>query len=184
MISKGSGGGVDGAPLKYKVNWVFQPLTKDSDILPKTQLDQNGRHEMRKEDVLLAPRCPKVDAYVHPDHAELLEQARTFRQIGKSDWEIEVMLNKSLDDTWANAHKEPGTQDIGSKPPRITVDIIRNFLQRVDTLAASQSGGAASSKQALNSSESGASPANNGKGPAGGARPASPASNTRPPTRP
>merc|ERR1712087_608372 len=91
---------------------------------------------MPKTDCILAPRCPVIDAYVHPEHAELLEQARTFRSIGKSDWEIEVMLNKSLDDKWND--KKPAEQ--ANRPPRITVDTIRNFLQRKDAVDASKGG--------------------------------------------
>jgi len=151
FISKGSGG-TDGAPLKYKVEWVFKPLQPGggSQKTPQDQkqLDERGRFELFKQDVLLAPRCPLVDAYVHPDHAELLQQARTFRQIGKSDWEIEVMLNKSLDDKWAAEH-QGGTADAGNRPPRITVDIIRNYLQRSDAVDAGKAGGAEASKKAL-----------------------------------
>lgn len=114
----------------------------------KSTLDAKGRHEVSKPDVLLAPRCPMIDAYVHHDHAELLEQARTFRGIGKSDWEIEVILNKSLDDKWAAEHKDHEIS--ATKPPRITVDIIRNYLQRRDFAEANKAsaGGAKAGEDA------------------------------------
>jgi len=68
---------------------------------------------------------------------ELLKQTRQFRQIGKPDWEIENILNKSLDDTW-NAEHPGANPDAGNRPPRITVDIIRSYLQRTDAEAAQQ----------------------------------------------
>jgi len=151
FISKGATG-ADGAPLKYKIEWCFKPLTKGGGSVmraeDKKQLDERGRHEVTKEHVLMCPRCPLVDAYVHPDHVELLDQVRQFRQIGKSDWEIEVILNKSLDDNW-NAKKESGTVDAGSKPPRITVDNISNYLKRTDAAEANKSGGAEMSQKAI-----------------------------------
>jgi len=155
FISKGTGD-ANGASMTYKVNWVFTPAIKGAGAQSKTKLDERGRHEVYKQDVLLAPRCPMVDAYVHPDHVELLDQARTFRQIGKSDWEIEVMLNKSLDDKWNADHKE-ASDESGAKPPRITVDIIRNYLQRGDFQEANKAGGEQLSKKAISSGEGAAS---------------------------
>jgi hypothetical protein len=148
FIYKGTAGVNDPAQMKYKVEWVFKPLkaTGPNQRDPKNPnaaaIDERNLEEMPKSDVLLAPRCPLVDAYVHPEHVELLEQAKTFRQIGKSDWEIEVMLNKSLDDKW-NSIDHTGKNDAESRPPRITVDTIRNYLQRRDAADASKAGGGA-----------------------------------------
>jgi len=154
FISKGATG-ADGAPLKYKIDWIFKPLTKGggSKKTPEQPLalDERGRHEVTKQEILMQPRCPLVDAYVHPDHQELLDQTRQFRAIGKSDWEIEVILNKSLDDKWNADHPDGRqfTDGVTPRPPRITVDIIRNYLQRTDADAANKSGGAEMSQKAI-----------------------------------
>jgi hypothetical protein len=152
-ISKGSSGS-DGRAMRYKVQWIFPPVTGGgggiADSRQRGAIDSKGRHEVSKADVLLAPRCPMVDAWVHEEHAEFLEQAKTFRGIGKSDWEIEVILNKSMFDKW---EKEHPTADQASKPPRITVDIIRNFLQRRDFAETHEAEKASQSQKAKTSSE-------------------------------
>ena len=43
--------------------------------------------------VMLAPRVPLMKNDFDPDHLEVLEQAKTLRQMGTSDWEIEAVLN-------------------------------------------------------------------------------------------
>jgi hypothetical protein len=166
FIYKGMGGGQEGGGMKYKVEWVFKPATQLASRSPREQkqIDERGFLEMGKSDVLLAPRCPMIDVYVHPDHVELLEQAKTFRQIGKSDWEIEVMLNKSLDDKVA-AEQKGATNEGANRPPRITVDIIRNYLQRRDAVDASKSGGADAAKKAITSGEASKSPTNKAPAP-------------------
>jgi hypothetical protein len=127
--------------MKYKVEWVFKPFREPAAKAPDGK-KADDREEMTKSDILMVPRCPLVDAYVHPEHVELLEQARTFRQIGKSDWEIEVMLNKSLDDKWSGADAKT-QNDEASRPPRITVDIIRTYLQQKESKEASNAAGKA-----------------------------------------
>jgi hypothetical protein len=140
--------------VTYKIKWVFRS---------GQQKQQEEKLELPKRMVLLAPRCPLVDAYVHVEHLDLLAQARTFRQIGKSDWEIEVMLNKSLDDKWDAEHPDQQNKaatDQASRPPRITVDIIRNYLQRQDVLTAKGDAQAEASKKAQSSMEGSSSPTN------------------------
>jgi hypothetical protein len=133
----------DRANMKYNVEWVFKPY-KLKPAKQQRAPQEKDFEIMKRSDVLLAPRCPVVDAYTHPAHYEWLEQAKTFRALGKSDWEIEVMLNKSMDEKWAAEHK---AADEG-KPPRITVDIIRSYLQRQadDEAAKARSGGGGSGR--------------------------------------
>jgi len=143
FIYKGSNAQTDPVNMKYKVEWAFKPFREAAAKAPDGK-KPDDREEVTKSDILLLPRCPLVDAYVHPEHVELLEQARTFRQIGKSDWEIEVMLNKSLDDKWSAANSDAKAQsDDASRPPRITVDIIRNYLQQKESKEASNAAGKA-----------------------------------------
>lgn len=105
-------------PLKseYSVSWLVPPAEEDK----KKTLDRTG--------VLLAPKMPQMDHYVDPQHEQVLGQARSLRQIGKSDYEIEVMLNKILEEK----QKEGAVKEEGAPPqakcPRITVDIIKKYM--------------------------------------------------------
>mmetsp|Transcript_13606 Transcript_13606/g.43014 ORF Transcript_13606/g.43014 Transcript_13606/m.43014 type:complete len:789 (+) Transcript_13606:465-2831(+) len=83
-----------------------------------------------KADILLAPRCPKFDDQVIPEHKQYLDQAKMLRASGKSDWEIETVLNKLLDDKWEEYKENNGIEKNTDKWPRITVDMIRAYLQR------------------------------------------------------
>jgi len=85
-----------------------------------------------KEDVLLAPRVPLMSGTYNDIHEEVLPEATNLRRMGFSDWEIEAHLNKDLDEVW---EKKKGTGAGGAKPPKITVDIIRAYMQRVDYMA-------------------------------------------------
>ena len=81
--------------------------------------------------VRLHLRNPKFDEAIHPMHKELLDQGKTLRQSGKSDWEIEMILNKLLDEKWQSRQEAAqGGLDENMKPPRITVDEVRSYLQR------------------------------------------------------
>jgi len=155
MINKDPGTmSADGSRDKYKIDWAFKPATKgDGREKPadaQSKLDGNGLHEMSKADIMMQPRCPLVDAYVHPDHVELLKQTRQFRQIGKSDWEVEELLNKSLDDKYDKRVKEHDPKDAVtmSRPPKITVDTIRSYLQRTDAQDAANTANAESQAKA------------------------------------
>jgi len=104
----------------YKVEWVFKPAT-----------EKNGEKLMDKRTVVLAHRCPRFGESVDPRHKEFLERAQALRTNGKSDWEIEVLLNKGLEDKFAadqQAGRIEGGEGATSAPPRITTDIIRNYL--------------------------------------------------------
>jgi hypothetical protein len=109
----------------YEAKWVFQPYQKvekegDAPPLVIEKTDQ----------VLVAPRCPRMDSEVHPDHVELLEMAKLLRATGKSDWEIETVLNKLLDDKYAEKERLDGVKIEESAKKRITVDIIRSYFSR------------------------------------------------------
>jgi hypothetical protein len=134
--------GKEGAPVTYRVEWCCKPEISGggAQINNRTLLDKDGRHEVDQSEILLNPRCPMIDAYVHPDHHDFLEQAKQLRQIGKSDWEIEVMLNKLINDKFPDDEKG---QHVEKKPPPITVDIIRNYFQHKDAAEASKAGGRA-----------------------------------------
>jgi len=121
-------GDSDAAGSNYNVEWVFKPVPSDGDAV---EGDVDDTLEMDKFDVLLAPRCAHIDHVVHPAHKDLLGQTMGLRQLGKSDWEIEAMLNKLLDDRWAQQHSSE-SPEAGSPPPRITVDIIRTYMMQRD----------------------------------------------------
>jgi len=148
--------------LKYKVEWICKPLMKGpaeiasnaKQAAPPTT--ESLSEPKKKSEVLLAPRCPAVDVSVHSWHREVLEQCQTLRMMGKSDWEIEGMLNKMLDDKWELQSKSAGADADGvpaeaSKPPRVTVDIIRGYMLRRETQEASKQGGADAHKKAMRS---------------------------------
>lgn len=100
----------------FKVSWLVKPSVDAEPVI----LDRSS--------VLLAPRMPKLDHFVHPKHQELLKQAPGLRAIGKSDYQIEAMLNKIIED-----QSRPGTgvdkaKMSSTKPPRLTVAIIRAYM--------------------------------------------------------
>jgi hypothetical protein len=116
----------------YRGKWIFEPArpgAQDGQLPSNVVIEEFV--ELDRTSVLLAPRCPKFDDEVHTDHRELLHQAKILRSSGKSDWEIENVLNKLLEDKWHEMQSKPETKkDESAKPPRITVDIIRAYLQR------------------------------------------------------
>jgi len=143
--SKVSGG-------QYTGRWVFEPGPKPTDIAaaaapptfsgpggpppPPPKDNKEEFVELDRTKVLLAPRVPKFDDHVFPEHKQYLEQAQMLRASGKSDWEIETVLNKLLDDKWEEHKSQAQVQDDSQKWPRITVDIIRGYLQRQQELHA------------------------------------------------
>jgi len=102
---------------KFSVSWLVKPTVDAKPV------------ELDRASVLMAPKAPKVDHYVHPKHLELLKQARNLRMMGKSEYEIEAMLNKMLEDqiNQKTVDKDKAKTS-ASKPPRITVAIIRQYL--------------------------------------------------------
>jgi len=117
-----------GDPTSYKVDWLYRPAGSE----PRTSL--------KKDQVLLAPRLPLFDDSIDPRHQEFLEQASTLRSSGKSDWDIEQILNQLQDEKFEEQRKagtleQDGEEEI-TKPPRITVDHIRAFLSRSELEAA------------------------------------------------
>jgi hypothetical protein len=103
---------------KYNVAWLAKTL-------PSSQAKPEP---LDRQSVMLQPRLPKMDHYVHPAHEQILVQARQLRAMGKSDYEIEVMLNKILEDKNKPGSGADKTKAATTKPPRITVDIIKNYL--------------------------------------------------------
>jgi len=143
------------AAAQYRVSWLFPKMervltteTNSIDIdaladtaasdMPLTQASEEIKHVLSAKSVvldaskvILAPRNPKMAVWFHPKHEELLGQAKGLRTMGKSDFEIEAILQKSLDDDWKAESDETGTtteQIARTKPPKITVDIVRNYL--------------------------------------------------------
>jgi len=116
---------------KYRVTWLVKPpsksaakpLTNTVSATSSKEAPEAATVELDRQCVLMAPKMPKLDHYVHPQHTAVLKQARTLRQIGKSDYEIEAMLNKILN--------EQNKGDAGkSKVPKITVEIIKKFMSQ------------------------------------------------------
>lgn len=147
---------VEDAPPMYQVSWLFNPTTLPDDLgiantgttasddstavedisSAPTQTGQGQKNKsstvMKASKVILAPKNPKMAVSFHPKHAEVLPQAKMLRGTGKSDFEIEAMLNKILEDDYAagDSNLEASEKVLATKPPRITVDIIRNYLEQ------------------------------------------------------
>jgi len=104
----------------FRVEWVHgTPGNSDNNYL------------LHKSAVLLAPRAPKIDDNTHFRHLEVLKQAKRLRSSGKSDWEIEAYLNKLLEKQLEEREAQrPREEKSEEKPPRLTIDLIRAYLQR------------------------------------------------------
>eukprot|EP00928_Gymnodinium_smaydae_P067959 TRINITY_DN5099_c0_g1_i1.p1 TRINITY_DN5099_c0_g1~~TRINITY_DN5099_c0_g1_i1.p1 ORF type:complete len:3333 (+),score=742.01 TRINITY_DN5099_c0_g1_i1:194-10192(+) len=114
----------------YTVKWCFPPAESAP---PSTSLSQNNRELRERRVVLLKPRAPQFDDAVHPMHVELLEQARMLRKAGKSDFDIELLLKRPLEEAWEAAQEASyaaGERVEIPRPPNLTVDVIRAYLQR------------------------------------------------------
>jgi len=134
FLGKNKGGPED---KPWQVKWVFETgkPKEASSASPTTGIGGfAGGFEVDKASVLLAPRTPAITDMEDPRHKELLEQASTLRSSGKSDWEIEALLKKLLDDRWEQDKQEKAL-DESQRPPPISVDIIRTYLQRKDAQA-------------------------------------------------
>jgi len=119
----------------YSISWLVKPKLTDTKK-PAVSSDDKGDCQLDRSSILMAPRMPKLDHYVHPKHMEVLKQAKSLRQLGKSDYEIEAMLNKILDE-----QNKPGTgvdkeKMASTKPPRITVDIIKKYMAHSENAVA------------------------------------------------
>eukprot|EP00928_Gymnodinium_smaydae_P067961 TRINITY_DN5099_c0_g2_i2.p1 TRINITY_DN5099_c0_g2~~TRINITY_DN5099_c0_g2_i2.p1 ORF type:complete len:3332 (+),score=752.58 TRINITY_DN5099_c0_g2_i2:2916-12911(+) len=127
------------AARNYQVKWLFPPegLRRQADGKPEPELRE-------KSMVLLKPRMPQFDNFVHPMHEAILDEARVLRRAGKSDFDIETILKKQLEEEYraavearaqadarAAAEGRPASPEI-PKPPPITVDIIRAYLLRAE----------------------------------------------------
>ncbi|CAE7447438.1 unnamed protein product [Symbiodinium natans] len=102
--------------------------------------NSEGTLQLHKSAVLLAPRAPKIDDNTDPRHQAVLKQARRLRSSGKSDWEIEAYLNKLLEKQWEEREAQRNREEnpeAEPKPPRLTIDQIRAYLQREEGQARS-----------------------------------------------
>jgi len=106
--------------------WIFAP--QDKNAVPG--LDRKEAKDRRE--VLLHPRLPKMDDQVTPEHEEILKQAVILRISGKSDWEIEGVLNQVLREQ-ASKDNQGGTASVAP----ITVDEIRAYCMREEAKQAS-----------------------------------------------
>jgi len=118
----------------FEAKWVFEPsklvLDKKNNKPNAPLVEEEPSRQMKERlHVLLGPRIPKFEDEVHEEHEDLLAQAKMLRSSGKSDWDIEAILNKLLTDRWEEK-KRNGTAAERPPPPPITVDVIRLYLQR------------------------------------------------------
>merc|ERR1712060_634636 len=81
-------------------------------------------------EVLLAPRFPRFDDETIKEHKEYLQQAVPLRKAGKSDWEIEAVLTQLMDEDRQRKREEGGVDAGEQSHTPITLDEIRQFLQR------------------------------------------------------
>jgi len=126
--------------LGYKVNWCFKPFVPVERDATGKAIDTDSKDDpgmdCKAEDVMLAPRIPLIAFNFDPAHVEVLGQATTMRSLGNSDWDIEAYLNQQLTKEWMRKTKEltKGSPTI-RKPPKISVEIIRSYITRQNTLA-------------------------------------------------
>jgi hypothetical protein len=128
---------------QYVVDWCFRPGLEDlKDKHAGGSQKRSGENKAQQDekdaalsmvsvdDVILAPRIPKMGDNFDPAHLEVLQMATTLRQMGKNDWEIEADLNKQLTAKWTAKKKAEGGKESGDKPPKVTVDIIQTYVKR------------------------------------------------------
>jgi len=125
----------------YNVDWCFKPFRGDA------KPGEPAERPLPAGDVMLAPRVPLMEDNFDPAQLEFLEQAKTFRSMGKSDWDIEAQLNKQMNEKWMHSKKSSKQGESAPKPPKITVDIIRTYITRQDTLAQQKDSAEAEGKQ-------------------------------------
>jgi len=120
------------AAKPYTLKWVFKPYRYS---LAKQDDADDGDLDRVASEVMLAPRVPKMQDNFISEHREVLDQAKTLRSMGRSDWEIESQLNKQMTEKWLSDTKKATKEEKRDKPPPITVDIIRTYISRQDILA-------------------------------------------------
>jgi len=130
----------------YTVDWCFKCFEANSSEGPPKP--KRAAEEHKSDTVMLTPRVPQMAEAFDPAHEAVLEQARTLRSLGKTDWEIEAELNTLLKNSW-EAEKKKAKDGEKSKIPRpipITVDIIKGYLYRAEILEAQKQSAASGLK--------------------------------------
>jgi len=134
------------AKTHFKVKWYQQPnaIPPPSDPALAKQKEQEekdreaeglkiGEEKKKIAEVLLNPRVPKIKMTAStPEKMDVLKQAKALRQAGKSDWDIEMLLNRQLKATWEAANLKKDAKDKTIKPQELTVDEIRAYLNEIE----------------------------------------------------
>jgi len=92
-----------------------------------------GEEKKKIAEVLLNPRVPKIKMTAStPEKMDVLKQAKALRLAGKSDWDIEMVLNKQLKAMWDAGNLKKDAKEKTIKPQELTVDEIRAHLQEIE----------------------------------------------------
>jgi len=123
---------------RYKVRWILDPNATEEDAAAAAAAPPGASTLHRGNEVLLAPRNPKLGMRQHPAHKEFLVQVKLLRESRKSDFEIKDVLNKLLMDKWKSDDKLKeayGDKELGAPGgiPLITVENIRAHLRQEET---------------------------------------------------
>lgn len=121
----------------FVANWLMNPMKPPAPPSAAGAPQELAPIVMERRQVKLAPRVPKISDDIDSRHLPFLEQAWVLQNAGKTAWEIEVLLNKLLDEKWMMEQHRAAPED---KPPRITTPMIQSFLQRHQDESAKPSG--------------------------------------------
>jgi hypothetical protein len=128
--------------IPYGVEWCYKPFKGMHHIedgagnKKKTtkEVKEDPPEEHKANEVSLVPKVPMMQNNFNPAHAEVLVQAPILRQLGRSDWEIEAELNKSMLDMWASRNRKIRSKDkeapLTPQPVKIRVETVRAWMAK------------------------------------------------------
>jgi hypothetical protein len=119
---------------KYIVDWVLRP--KNMDKKKGADVDDAAGDPISKTEVMFYPRCAVMNDNFSEEHREVLDQAKSMRLMGKSDFEIQGTLNKMVQEKYEKSKDKKKL----TKPTPITVDIIRSYIAFKDAEKAAKEG--------------------------------------------
>jgi len=128
-----------GDGTQFKVRWIFPSIVDPMVTDPKRREELQVKAQSTiapPADVLIGPRFPRFDDETIKEHIEYLKQALPLRKAGKSDWEIEVVLTQLMDEDRQRKKEEGGVDNADQAMTPITLDEIRQYLQREEELQA------------------------------------------------
>jgi len=116
--------------IPYGVDWCYKPFRGMREKDGKEKQEEPEEHTA--EEVSLAPKVPKMQNNFSEAHKEVLVQAPTLRQLGRTDWEIEAELNKSMMELWASKNRKLKSRGETAmpQPTKIRVETVRAWMAK------------------------------------------------------